>query len=98
LGDIFIKNFQSMRVVPDGTEVLLLHNGVLIAAIPWRQAEELAKAIWGVARLCDRLDNIEAVAADATIMKEAGVPRRFTDAFVGIPNVVRHKPKETKNG
>ena len=95
MGEILFRNIQSMRVVPDGTDVLLLKNGVLMAAIPWRQADELSKAIWSVARLCDRLDNIETIAADATIMKKAGVSRRFTDAFVGIPTVRRHDGKPT---
>ena len=92
MAEVLVRNIQSMRVLQNGTDVLLLKNGILWAEIPWRQAEELATAIWSVARLCDRLDNIEAVAADGTIMKNAGVPRRFTDAFVGVPTVRRHNP------
>ena len=95
MGEVLVRNIQSMRVLQDESDVLLLKNGVLWAAIPWRQAEELASAIWGVARLCDRLDNIETVAADGTIMKNAGVPRRFTDAFVGVPTVRKHRPRRS---
>ncbi len=71
--------------------MLLLKNGVLVMEMPWRQAEEIAKAMWSVARMCDRLQNINEIAADGTIMKNAGVPRHITDAFVGVPHVVRHR-------
>ena len=84
-----IKNITSIRILQDEGNVLVLKNGVLVLEMPWRQAEEISKAMWSVARMCDRLQNINAVAADATIMKNAGVPRSFTDAFVGIPHVTR---------
>lgn len=44
---------RSLRIKADGDKVLLIRNGVLLDAIPWEKAIELADALKSVARVAE---------------------------------------------
>lgn len=54
----------------NGQNVLLLHNGALVAAIPWQQAEALGKLLIGTARKAEEVAKAnQAVAREALLIR-----------------------------
>lgn len=70
---------QSLTIRREGTNVLLLAGGILIAEIPWRQADELCDAIRSKARLAEEEEKGESIAYDSAILMRAGVPFSFSN-------------------
>jgi len=69
----------SITVRHEGRRVLLFSGHVLIAEIPWRLADELAKAITAKARRAEEEEKGEAIAFDSAILLRAGVPFSFSN-------------------
>ena len=63
-----------MRILQDGTKVLLLLDGRLIAEIPWKHADEVARAIIIAARKAEEWDKALDIAKDNAVLLRAGVP------------------------
>lgn len=70
---------QSITIRREGSKVLLLSGGILIAVLPWRAADELAVALRSKARLAEEEEKGEQIALDSAILMRTGVPFSFSN-------------------
>ena len=72
---------ETMSVRQDATNgqnVLLIHNGALVAAIPWQQAEALGKLLIGTARKAEEVAQANKSVAREALLIRSGAPFSLT--------------------
>jgi hypothetical protein len=76
--DIFIPT-DTLTVRQDGTHVLLLKNGMLIARVPWQAAKLVSQALRRKAQAAEETAYALRIAGDQAVLLRAGVPIGLTD-------------------
>lgn len=69
---------QEIRIRQDGTHVLLIVGGKLVADLPWDAALDVAQAIKHQARRAEELAKAVGVAFDQAILIRSGAPFGLT--------------------
>ena len=70
---------SSVRVLQNGSRVLLLSNGRLVADLPVKAARELSKALRSVSALAEEWEVAERLIDDQALMIRTGAPVGLTD-------------------
>jgi hypothetical protein len=65
---------QRITVRQEGAQVLLLSGGVLLGALPWQAADDLARALRAKARVAETSSKAAQVAQDDAVLLRAGFP------------------------
>lgn len=76
---ILVPNLTRMTVRREGTRVLLLVDGKLLADWPWDAAKEIAKAIRIQALRAEEQTKAEQIIMDQAILTRIGAPVGLTD-------------------
>lgn len=72
---------ESLTIRREGSKVLLLSHGILIAEMPWQAADDLANALKAKARQCEEQEKAEQIIADNAVLLRAGFPLGLTNRF-----------------
>jgi len=74
---IHVPKLESFTVRSGGTKVLLSIGGKVVV-LPWKAADELARALRVKARHAEEIEKNESIAFDAAILMRAGAPFGLT--------------------
>src|SRR5574341_2225784 len=69
---------NSFRIKQNGTNVLVIHNGVLLCEIPWQVALELAESFKIVGHLAESFAKQEQIVQDQALLLRKGFPLDLT--------------------
>lgn len=69
---------ESLTIRREGSRILLLSGGVLIADVHWQKADELAVALRAKARQAEEEEKAAAIIHDNAILLRAGFPLGLT--------------------
>jgi hypothetical protein len=81
---------KSLTIRREGSKVLLLSNGILIAEMPWQAADDLARALRAKARKAEEEEKALQIIADNAILLRAGFPLGLTNR----PDLIAETIKE----
>ena len=70
---------DSLTIRQDGTSVLLLHNGTLVASLPWQAALEVGKALLLACKQAEAYANIDQLIHDQALIQRLGLPVGLTN-------------------
>lgn len=70
---------SSLRVLQEGTRVVVLKDGALAADLTWEAALEVGKALVSVGKKAEEWAKALEIARDAAILLRAGVPVGLTN-------------------
>lgn len=76
---IQIGQAKEFIVRQEGERVLLIYNGRLVTSLPWKAAENLARAIRAQAKEAEEFAKQEQIAFDQAILTRLGVPVGLTN-------------------
>jgi len=76
---VLAARIKALTVRVQGERVLLLHDGRLVADLPWKAAQALAKALAFQANRAEEWAKAERVALDQAILMRTGAPFGLTD-------------------
>lgn len=63
---------RSIRLLQDGSDVLLIVNGVCVAQIPWEAAITIGKNMVGVAKTAEEFAHKDSIIADQALLTRVG--------------------------
>lgn len=80
-----------IQLKQDGSQVLMLVDGALIASVPWQAALEVSQALRSVGKLAEEHASAQSIIMDQAILTRAGWP------FMGLtahPTLLAEAAKE----
>ena len=84
---------DQINIRQQGTRVLLIKNGVLIADLPWQKALAVAQGLIVQARKAEELAKAERIIQDQALLLRAGAPFGLTTH----PAILREAAKEAEH-
>jgi len=89
----FVSTTDHITIRREGTRVLLLKNGVLIADMPYDAALQISRAMQVKAKDAEELVKANAIIADSALLLRTGFPIGLSNN----PDIIRESIKEAVN-